>query len=184
MTRVSDIRKLTDEELNQEIIATKRFLFDLRMQKGTGRLKKTHQFKHTKHRLAQLLTIEQERQRDRMKQNASSYIYDYGKVSFPEKVRVGKVYSLNVTVRPFSEEASSSDEVITRTINAYLVVSPIDFDLKDSNVKAIEIGSEEKPQSVTFELIPKREGEKKVGVEFFQRSSFLGRADLKTKAVF
>jgi len=185
MPRISDIRKLTDEELNQEIVATKKLLFNLRMQKGIGRLKKTHQFKHAKHRLAQLLTIEQERQRDRSKRNNSLHVYDYSKVSFPEKVRVGRVYSLDVTVRAFSEETASSAAIKEpRTINAYLVVSPVDFDLKDSNVKTIELGQKDKTQSITFELIPKREGEKKVGVEFFQRSSYLGRADLKTKAVF
>ncbi|NES67739.1 MAG: 50S ribosomal protein L29, partial [Okeania sp. SIO2D1] len=40
----------------------KRELFDLRMLKATGRLEKPHLFKYNRHRLAQLLTIERERE--------------------------------------------------------------------------------------------------------------------------
>lgn len=188
MSKVSDIRRLTDEEISQEVIATKRCLFDLRMQKGTGHLEKTHLFRRARRRLAQLLTIEQERKADRAREDTALNVYDYGKVSFPKKIRVGKIYPLDVVIRPFPQEANLSSilnrTIQPRTINAYLVVSPMDFELKDSNVKAIEIGDDERPHSVTFELIPKKEGEKRVGVEFFQRSSYLGRADLKTKAVF
>jgi large subunit ribosomal protein L29 len=42
-------------------VAVKRQLFDLRLQQATGRLEKTHQFKHARHKLAQLLTVEHER---------------------------------------------------------------------------------------------------------------------------
>jgi large subunit ribosomal protein L29 len=36
-------------------------LFDLRLQQATNRLEKTHQFKHARHKLAQLMTVESER---------------------------------------------------------------------------------------------------------------------------
>lgn len=68
LPKISEVRSLNEDELNEQIIATKRLLFDLRFQKGTRRLEKSHQFKHTRHRLAQLMTIERERQL----QNASS----------------------------------------------------------------------------------------------------------------
>ncbi len=61
-SKVSEIRELTDEELQDQIIEIKKQLFDLRFQKATRQLEKTHQFKHTRHRLAQLLTVERERQ--------------------------------------------------------------------------------------------------------------------------
>lgn len=62
MSKVSEIRELSDEELQEQIVETKKQLFDLRFQKATRQLEKTHQFKHMRHRLAQLLTVERERE--------------------------------------------------------------------------------------------------------------------------
>lgn len=62
LPKIEDARKLNDEELVEEILAAKRQLFTLRFQKATNRLEKTHEFKHTRHRLAQLMTVERERQ--------------------------------------------------------------------------------------------------------------------------
>lgn len=59
---IEEARKLTEEELSEEILAAKRELFQLRLEQATRRLEKPHLFKHTKHRLAQLLTVERERQ--------------------------------------------------------------------------------------------------------------------------
>ncbi|MGD1717249.1 50S ribosomal protein L29 [Dapis sp. BLCC M172] len=60
--KISEVRELSDEELAAEIVKVKRDLFDLRILKGTGRMEKPHLFKHNRHRLAQLLTIEKERE--------------------------------------------------------------------------------------------------------------------------
>lgn len=59
---IADARSLNDEELSDQILSVKKELFQLRMQQGTRQLEKPHQFKHLKHRLAQLLTVERERQ--------------------------------------------------------------------------------------------------------------------------
>ncbi|WP_013324981.1 50S ribosomal protein L29 [Gloeothece verrucosa] len=61
LPKIADARNLSDEELAEEIVATKRKLFDLRFQQATRRLDKPHEFKHSKHRLGQLLTVERER---------------------------------------------------------------------------------------------------------------------------
>ncbi len=61
LSKISEARELSDEKLGQEIIAIKRQLFQLRLQKATRQLEKPHQFKHARHRLAQLLTVETER---------------------------------------------------------------------------------------------------------------------------
>jgi large subunit ribosomal protein L29 len=61
LPKIADIRTLTDEELAAEIIAVKRNLFDLRLRQATRRLEKTHEFKHNRHKLAQLLTVEHQR---------------------------------------------------------------------------------------------------------------------------
>jgi large subunit ribosomal protein L29 len=53
---------MDDGELAEAIVAAKQKLFDLRLQQATQNLEKTHEFKHTKHWLAQLMTVERERQ--------------------------------------------------------------------------------------------------------------------------
>lgn len=63
LPKIEDARKLTDAQLEEQILAVKRELFQLRMQKATRQLEKPHQFKHARHRLAQLMTVEQERLR-------------------------------------------------------------------------------------------------------------------------
>ena len=62
LSKIGEVRSLSDEALNDEVFAVKRKLFELRLQLATRRLEKNHEFKHAKHRLAQLLTIERERQ--------------------------------------------------------------------------------------------------------------------------
>lgn len=59
--KISEVRDLSDQEISEQIAATKKQLFDLRFQKATRRLEKSHQFKHARHRLAQLMTLERER---------------------------------------------------------------------------------------------------------------------------
>ena len=61
LPKIADARNLSDEELAQAIVDVKKQLFQLRLQKATRQLDKTHQFKHNKHRLAQLLSVEHER---------------------------------------------------------------------------------------------------------------------------
>jgi len=63
LPKITEARELSDEKLSEEILAVKRQLFQLRLQKATRQLDKPHQFRHAKHRLAQLLTVEGERKR-------------------------------------------------------------------------------------------------------------------------
>ncbi|HEY9650323.1 MAG TPA: 50S ribosomal protein L29 [Coleofasciculaceae cyanobacterium] len=63
LSKIKDARSLSDQELADAILAAKRELFELRMQQATRRLEKPHKFKHVRHRMAQLMTVEQERQR-------------------------------------------------------------------------------------------------------------------------
>lgn len=58
---MTDIRALSDQEVADGIVAIKRELFELRLQQATNRLEKTHQFKHARHKLSQLMTVENER---------------------------------------------------------------------------------------------------------------------------
>ncbi|MCG6135582.1 MAG: 50S ribosomal protein L29 [Nostoc sp. LLA-1] len=63
LPKISEARELSDDKLAEEIIAVKKQLFQLRLQKATRQLDKPHQFRHARHRLAQLLTVESERKR-------------------------------------------------------------------------------------------------------------------------
>ncbi len=62
MSKIADVRKMSDAEIAEAIVQVKRELFNLRVEQATGRLEKTHLFKHKRHYLGQLLTIERERQ--------------------------------------------------------------------------------------------------------------------------
>jgi large subunit ribosomal protein L29 len=62
LPKIEDIRSLSDQELDEQIVAAKKELFQLRFQKATRQTIKPHQFKHIRHRLAQLMTVEHERQ--------------------------------------------------------------------------------------------------------------------------
>jgi large subunit ribosomal protein L29 len=62
LPKIDEVRNLSDEDISQQVLETKKQLFDLRLQQATGQLEKTHQFKHLRHRLAQLLTVERERE--------------------------------------------------------------------------------------------------------------------------
>lgn len=62
LPKIADARKLNDQELEARVLELKRQLFDLRFKKGTRQLDKPHQFKHIRHEISQLLTVERERQ--------------------------------------------------------------------------------------------------------------------------
>lgn len=107
LPKIAEVRSLSDEEVAEQIIAVKRDLFELRLQKATSRLEKTHEFKHKKHRLAQLLTIEGERKRSAAALEAASpkeepeQPVSAAAVSPPEETTV---------VSEFTSEATEAEE--------------------------------------------------------------------------
>jgi large subunit ribosomal protein L29 len=63
LPKIKDARALDDEALADAIVETKRRLFDLRFKKATRQLQSGfHEFKHERHRLSQLMTVQRERQ--------------------------------------------------------------------------------------------------------------------------
>lgn len=62
LPKIKEARDLSDAQLAEQILAVKRQLMELRLQQATGRMEKPHLFKHAKHRVAQLMTVERERQ--------------------------------------------------------------------------------------------------------------------------
>jgi large subunit ribosomal protein L29 len=60
---IAEVRTLSESDLNDQISATRRELFDLRFQQATRRLEHPHRFKQARIKLAHLLTVRLERQR-------------------------------------------------------------------------------------------------------------------------
>jgi large subunit ribosomal protein L29 len=71
LPKISEARALSDEALRDAILNTKRELFTLRMKVATRQPVKPHEFKHAKHRLSQLMTVENERMRQAAAANAA-----------------------------------------------------------------------------------------------------------------
>jgi large subunit ribosomal protein L29 len=59
---LSELKSFDKETLAKEIVATKKQLFELRLKKATRQSFKPHLFKHNKRKIAQLLTLESEKQ--------------------------------------------------------------------------------------------------------------------------
>ncbi|WP_392350374.1 50S ribosomal protein L29 [Parasynechococcus sp.] len=59
----ADVRQLSDADINEQIDGLRRELFELRFQQATRQLTNTHRFKEVRIKLAQLLTVQSERQR-------------------------------------------------------------------------------------------------------------------------
>ncbi len=63
LSKAKELRALTDDEITTEIASIKRSLFDLRFKKATRQVESGfHEFRHSRRKLAQLMTIERERQ--------------------------------------------------------------------------------------------------------------------------
>ncbi|MEB3252084.1 MAG: 50S ribosomal protein L29 [Cyanobacteriota bacterium] len=63
LPKIEAARSLSDDELLEAIVETKQELFQLRFKQATRQLtKEVHQFKHARHRLSQLMTVQRERQ--------------------------------------------------------------------------------------------------------------------------
>lgn len=62
LPKISEVRELSDSELAEAIVKQKQLLFTLRFKQATRQPVKPHEFRHAKHRLAQLMTVERERQ--------------------------------------------------------------------------------------------------------------------------
>ncbi len=63
LSKAEEARKLSDEELESELLEAKRKLFQLRLQQTVGKLETPHEFRHTKRWIAQLLTVQTEREK-------------------------------------------------------------------------------------------------------------------------
>ena len=61
MKNISEIRKMTQDELNTELMTLRKKQFNLRMQKANGSLEKTHVFAQVRREIARVKTIMSEK---------------------------------------------------------------------------------------------------------------------------
>lgn len=59
--KTADIRQLTDSQLEDEVVKLKKEQFNLRFQKATGQLEKTHRVREIRRDVARLKTIAQQK---------------------------------------------------------------------------------------------------------------------------
>ena len=63
--KTSEIRKMTTEEINKNIVELKAELWNLRFSSATGSLDKPHKIKQMRHDIARLTTVLNERKEDK-----------------------------------------------------------------------------------------------------------------------
>ncbi|MEQ8998010.1 MAG: 50S ribosomal protein L29 [Coleofasciculus sp. B1-GNL1-01] len=115
LPKIDDARTLSDQELADEILAAKRELFELRLQQATRRLEKPHQFKHLKHRIAQMMTIARERQLAALSEETSQSVSDSAttqpaQAEAEEAVKADEQESVSEQTTEVTPESSPSEE--------------------------------------------------------------------------
>lgn len=61
--RARELRVMTDEELDEKMVATRKELFNLRFQSATGALENSARLQSAKREIARILTVKTERER-------------------------------------------------------------------------------------------------------------------------
>ena len=63
--KTSEIRKMSDEDINKKITETKAELWNLRFNSASGSLEKPHRIKELRHDVARMKTVLNERKEDK-----------------------------------------------------------------------------------------------------------------------
>jgi large subunit ribosomal protein L29 len=61
--RARQLRDMTDEELEEQMVQTRKELFNLRFQSATGALENSARLRSAKREIARILTVKTERER-------------------------------------------------------------------------------------------------------------------------
>ena len=70
MIKMTEIRKLTTQELNKKLEENKKELFNLKFALSTGNLEKPHRIKELRHEVAKIKTVIRERELNEGKEEA------------------------------------------------------------------------------------------------------------------
>ena len=70
MIKMTEIRKLTTQELNKKLEENKKELFNLKFSASTGNLEKPHRIKELRHEVAKIKTVIRERELNEGKEDS------------------------------------------------------------------------------------------------------------------
>ena len=70
MIKMTEIRKLTTQELNKKLEENKKELFNLKFSAATGNLEKPHRIKELRHEVAKIKTVIRERELNEGKEDS------------------------------------------------------------------------------------------------------------------
>ena len=70
MIKMTEIRKLTTDELNKKLEENKKELFNLKFSLSTGNLEKPHRIKELRHEVAKIKTVIRERELNEGKEDS------------------------------------------------------------------------------------------------------------------
>ena len=70
MIKMTEIRKLTTQDLNKKLEENKKELFNLKFALSTGNLEKPHRIKELRHEVAKIKTVIRERELNEGKEEA------------------------------------------------------------------------------------------------------------------
>ena len=70
MIKMTEIRKLTTQDLNKKLEENKKELFNLKFALSTGNLEKPHRIKELRHEVAKIKTVIRERELNESKEEA------------------------------------------------------------------------------------------------------------------
>ena len=62
MLKVSELRNLSKQELGEKVVALKKSLYEIRIQKATGRIEKPGRIREARREIARILTILKEKE--------------------------------------------------------------------------------------------------------------------------
>jgi len=62
MLKVSELRNLSKQELGEKVVALKKSLYEIRIQKATGRIEKPSRIREARREIARILTILKEKE--------------------------------------------------------------------------------------------------------------------------
>ena len=71
MIKMTEIRKLTTQELNKKLEENKKELFNLKFSASPGTLEKPHRIKELRHEVAKIKTVIRERELSESKEEAN-----------------------------------------------------------------------------------------------------------------
>lgn len=105
----------------------------------------------------------------------------YPDVSLRDKVQLNKKCTLRVAVTqlPVREELKEQRIILTlppkvKKIEVDVLVTAEDFEIDGADCQTLDVPVNKDSEPILFQMIPKSTGEKKVKVEFFQNSRYIG----------